>query len=418
MIRPLIQPVADTKNGSLSALPASASKVLNNNIRVKIYRSITDVDETKWDAIVAKDSIICAHKYIELVEKAEINKGKCYYPVVYDGDEIIAHTSVYLMSTEIDIFARGIIKKSINMIRRTWRDFFTLCYFECGSPSTAGNPISIKDGVDRAQTLQILCHEIEKLAKEHGIKLTVLRDFYDGETAFHNIIGGLGYKKIHNLPKAELKVRWKNFDEYLNSMRSSYRSKIVKNIKQCSGVDISIREPKDVSARYAHEMKRLHDNVSIRAKEVKREPLGTSFFQNLDKYLGERSAVALATKDEKVIGFMLLLLNDKELVSSVIGLDYDYNEKYSIYFNLFYKTIEFGLKKGVNKIGLGFTTLEPKKALGADVINLNMFMKHSNPILNKVIPVLFDMITPPDTTGQRNVFKEDRPAQKSGQLEC
>jgi len=54
---------------------------------------------------------------------------------------------------------------------------------------------------------------------------------------------------------------------------------------------------------------------------------------------------------------------------------------------------------------MGITTLDPKKDMGSQIVNLNMYMKHSNPLLNRLLPVLFDMITPPDTTGPRNVFK-------------
>jgi predicted N-acyltransferase len=131
-----------------------------------------------------------------------------------------------------------------------------------------------------------------------------------------------------------------------------------------------------------------------------------TFFQNLDKYLGEKAVILAATKDDKLIGFMLTLFNDKELISALIGLDYDYNRDYCTYFNLFYKTIELAIEKGMDKIDMGITTLDPKKDMGSSIVALNMYMKHSNPLLNNIISVLFDMVTPPDTTGPRNVFKE------------
>lgn len=375
-------------------------------MNVKIYRSIAEVNEGAWDAIVNKNGIICSHRYIELLEKSGISEGRCYYPVLYNGDEIIAHTCAYLANTEIDIFARGAIKKTVELIRGLWKGFFTLRYLECGSPTAFGNPVSFKDGVDRAEAMRFLCNSIEGLAKELGVRLIVFRDFYDAETELRDIFKRSGYMNIHNLPKAEIKVRWKSFDEYLGSMRSGYRCKIIKNMKKGAGVDTAVHELKDFSRLYGHDLKRLHDNTSNRAKEAKREPLTEAFFQNLDRYLEGKAVVVLSLKGSKPIGFMMLLLNDKELVSSVIGMDYDHNEEYCIYFNLFYKTVEFGIKNGMERIGMGITTLEPKKDMGSSIINLNMYMKHFNPFLNKVIPILFDMITPPDTTGPRNVFKE------------
>jgi len=380
-------------------------------IRVKIYRSISEVNEGQWDAIVGKDRIFCTHKYVETLEKSGFNEGRCYYPVVYKGEEIIAHVPAYFISTEMDVFAQGVIKKIVLMVRRKWKNFFIMRSLECGPPIALGNPLSLKDGADRAEALRLLCHEIEKLAKELRIRFLLFRDFYDEDMASFDLLKERGYKKIHNLPKAEIKIKWKSFDEYLNSMRSNYRCKIVKSMDKCARANISIQVLKNFSNN-SRELKQLYDNVCDQAKEIKREHVSEAFFQNLDKYLGERSVILSATKDNKLIGFMLVLFNDKELISAFLGLDYNYNREYCIYFNLFYKTIELAIERGMDKIDMGITTLNPKRDMGSDVASLNMYMRHSNPLLNKIIPTLFDMITPPDTTVPRNVFKEDGAGEK------
>ena len=373
-------------------------------MNVKTHRSISEVNEDRWNAIVGKNRIFCAHKYVDALEKSGLNEGGCYYPVVYAGDEIIAHASAYFISTELDIFANGALKKIIRLVRRKWKNFLITQSLECGPPVALGSTMSFKDGIDRAEPMRLLCQEVERLAKELRAGLVLFRDFYDEDMKFYDFLQGRGYGKIHNLPKAEIKIRWKSFDEYLNSMRSSYRCKIVKSMDKCAKADISIQILKNFSAN-SRELKRLYDNVSHQAKEIKREQLSETFFQNLDNYLGEKSAVLSATKDGKIIGFMLVLFNDKELIPALIGLDYDYNREYHIYFNLFYRTIELAIDAGMEKVDMGITTLDPKKDMGSEIVALNMYMKHSNPLLNKIVSALFDMITPPDTTGPRNVFK-------------
>jgi predicted N-acyltransferase len=374
-------------------------------MNVKIYRSISEVNESRWDAIVGKDRIFCTHKYIEALEKSGMNEGKCYYVAAYDGDEIIAHASVYFISTELDVFAQGAIRKIVHLIRRKWKNFLILRSLECGPPVALGNTLSFKDGTDRGEALRSLCDGIEGLAKELGIKFILFRDFYEDDAGICGLLKGRGYENIHNLPKAEIKIRWKSFDDYLNSMRSNYRCKIVKSMEKCAKANISIRTLKNFSGN-SRELKLLYDNVSRQAKEIQREHLTEIFFQDLNKYLGEKAVVLAALKDDKLIGFMLVLFNGKELIPALLGLDYDCNREYCIYFNLFYKTIELAFETGMDKIDMGITTLDPKKDMGSDIVVLNMYMKHSNPLLNKIISVLFDMVTPPDTTGPRNVFKD------------
>lgn len=375
-------------------------------IRVKTYRSITDVSEGEWDAIVGKDRILCTHKYIEALEKSGVGGGRCYYPVVYDNDEIIAHASAYFINTELDLCAHGAIKKTINLIRRKWKDFFILRSLECGPPISVGSAISFKDGVNRAEALRLVCHEIESLAKELGVDFILFRDFYNEEMEFYDLLKERGYMKIHNLPKAEIKIKWKTFDEYLNSMRSNYRRKIVKRIDKCAKANISIHVMKNFSDS-APELKRLYDNVYNHAKEIKRERLNESFFQNINKYLGEKAVMIRAVKNDKLIGCMLLLFSGKTLISKFPGLDYDCNQECCTYFNLFYKTIELAIETGMDDVDMGITTLDPKKDMGSSIVALNMYMRHSNPFLNKIIPGLFDMITPQDTE-PRNVFKTEK----------
>jgi len=372
-------------------------------IRVKTYRSITEVNEGEWDAIVGNDRTFCTHKYIEALERSGFGEGRCYYPVVYDGDEIIAHTSVYLMSTEMDLCAQGTVKNVINTVRGKWNNFFILRSLECGSPISTGNTISLKSGVKRAEVLQLLCDAIEDLTKSLGISFILFRDFYNEEMEFYDFLKERGYMKLHNLPTAALKIRWKSFGEYLDSMHSNYRRKIVKRMDKCAKANVSVQVMKNFSDS-TPELKRLYDNVYDHAKEIKRERLGESFFQNINKYLGEKAAVISAVKDDRLIGYMLLLFSGKTLISKFPGLDYDYNKECFTYFNLFYRAIELAIETGMDYFDMGITTLDPKKDMGAGIIPLNMYMKHSNPFFNKVIPTLFNTMTPQDTE-PRNVFK-------------
>lgn len=384
------------------------TSVLNNTktrLRVKIHKSITELAEDAWDSIIGKNRIVCSYKFMETLEKSGYGDGRCYYPVVYDGDEIIAHTSVYLMSTEMDLCAQGNLKNIIGTVRDKWKEFFILRSLECGPPISAGNTISFKNDVKRPEVLELLCDAIEGLAKSLGISFILFRDFRDEEAPFYGLLKERGYMELHNLPTAELKIRWKTFNEYLDSMRSNYRHKITKRMDTAVKENISFQVVKNFSDNAA-ELKRLYDNVYDQAKEIKRERLLESFFQNLNKYLGEKAVIISAVKDQKLIGYMLLLFSGKTLISKFPGLDYSHSKEYYTYFNLFYKSIELAVETGMDTLDMSITTLAPKKDMGASIIPLRMYMKHYNPFFNKVIPILFNKMTPQDTE-PRNVFKEE-----------
>jgi predicted N-acyltransferase len=370
----------------------------------KIYKSITQIGKADWDSIVGEKQILASHGYAEIMENSGIPKKDCYYPVVYKNGRIVAHACVYYFNVELDIMAGGPLKKVILGGRKLWKNFFILRSLECGCPIALGNTIAVVDSSERREALKELCSCIEKLAHELKARLVLFRDFFDKETEVPELLKKDGYSKIHNLPQARIDIKWKTFDDYLSAMRSSYRSNILKAIGKCSASGVTMEILDSVGA-YAYDLKRLYDNVYERAKDVKRERLTLEFFRNIDKYLAGRFSLVLAKKDGNPAGFMLVLLNGKEAITVLIGMDYGYSRGYCIYFNLFYKSVELAINKGMEEIDMGITTLDPKRDMGSYIAALNMYMKHFNPALNRIIPWIFDIITPPDTTEPRDVFK-------------
>ncbi|NQS90284.1 GNAT family N-acetyltransferase [Patescibacteria group bacterium] len=365
------------------------------------------MNEKEWNSIVGKDRMICTYKYLNAIEKSEINDCRYYYPVVYEEGRIIAHACVYFISTELDAFAQGITKKIIDLIRRKWKGFFVLRSLECGTPVALGSTVSFREGINQAEVLSLMRREIENLAKKLNIGVVLFRDFYDEELGVFDNLTEAGYNRIHNLSNTKLEIRWKSFDEYLNSMRSNYRMKIIKRMKKCHRENVTIQVLRNFS-RYADELERLWTNVYYHATEYRRERLTAVFFRNIDQYLGERSGIILVKEDNMPIGFGLLLFDDETLTSMFFGINYDYNKDHFIYFNLLYKVVEVAIEEGMNDIDMGITTLVPKKDIGFAVAPLNMYMKHFNPLLNKIVPRAFEMMTPQDNTGPRRVFKTDR----------
>lgn len=372
---------------------------------VSTLTSIADVEPALWNAIVAKNRLICRHEYLRAVETSRINDCRYFYPMVRDGDDIVAHACVYFISTELDSFAGGSLKRVINGVRRVWNDFLILRSVECGTPVALGSTISFRKGVDRAAALTVIVRETERLAMDLGVGVVLFRDFYEEELNFYDQLRGIGYSRIHNLPGTRLEIRWKSFEEYLGAMICHYRQKLLAQRKKLQKPGVSIEVVKDFSI-YAKDLHRLWKNSYQRASEYKRERLTEDYFRNIATHLGERSALILARLNGQSIGFFLLLFDDETLTPLFCGLDYAYNMDYGIYFNLLYEVVEIGIKEQVKEIDFGITTIAPKLDLGAVIVPLHMYMKHLAPFRNRIVPRMFEMMTPKNPLCSRNVFKK------------
>lgn len=374
-------------------------------MKTEILTSIGDISPAEWNSIVADNRLICRHEYLHAVEASKINDCKYFYIVLRENGGIIAHACVYFITTELDSFAKGGVKKAITLIRRVWKSFLVLKSVECGTPVALGNTISCREGVDRAGILGEIVSEVERIARQLNVKVLLFRDFYEHEVAFYDQLTKRGYRRIRNLPGARLDVRWKTFDEYLASMRRLYRHKMQAQTRKFAGKNTSVELIRDFSP-YASDLARLWKNAYDNAREYRREVLLPDFFENMDRYLGDRSAIILLKVESRPVGFALLLFDDHTLIPLFCGLDYAYNKQYCIYLNLLYNTVRAAIETRAKEVDFGITTLAPKLDLGATVDPLFMYMKHLDPLANRLVPRLFELMTPGNTLQSRNVLKK------------
>jgi len=374
-------------------------------LEVKALNSINEINEEAWDSIVEKDHLISSYMYLKAVEESGINVSFYRYPVVYEEGKLVAHTCIYKIYFELDIFVKSPIKWFINLVRRFWPNFLKLALLECGTPVALGNTISYAPQADRKKMLEIIVNKMEEIAKENRIGIILLRDFYSEELEFYNAFKSYKFKKLENLPNTIIENKWSGFEEYIDSMRGHYRYKIKNRIKKFEegGLTVEIRTG---FSDIASELLRLWQDVFDKAKEYKREILSGDFFRNMDRYMGDNSKVLLLKKKDKIVGFALILMDAETMKFMFSGLDYEYNERYCVYFNTLYEVVKLGIESGSKWFDMGITTCIPKVDVGAEIVPLYVYMKHMNPFLSFFLTETFKLMTPISDFGTRKVFKE------------
>ncbi len=375
-------------------------------MQVKTLSRIAEVDPSAWNAIVPPGRLICRHEYFSAVEASQLNDCRYFYPVILDDNgQIVAHACLYYISTELDSFAQGVAKRIIQGIRKVWPSFLMLRSIECGSPIALGNTISFRAGCDQETILGLLVDEAERIARAEGVSVLLFRDFYGEELRRFDCLQRCDFGIVPNLPTTHLAIQWDSFDQYLGSMRRKYRRRIQKDVQAFSRPEVTVEIVSDFEP-YSEALVTLWRNVYDRAKEYKREVLTAELFRNLSRHLRGEAAVLLVKVSGKPVAFALLLYNDNELIPLFCGLDYEYNEQYRLYMNLMNLEVRHAIEKRMKGLDLGFTTLYPKQEMGAEVLDLYMYMKHLNPVLNYFVPSAFRLMTPKTEKAVLRVFKK------------
>ena len=151
---------------------------------------------------------------------------------------------------------------------------------------------------------------------------------------------------------------------------------------------------------------RLWMNAFEHASEYKREMLCEDFFESVNRHLGERSLVVLLRANGIPSGFSLVLLDGSVMIPLFCGLDYTVSRDSASYFVLLYEVMRLAIELKMRDVDFGITTLEPKLQMGGKVMTQYMYMKHTNALLNRFVPRLFDAMTPQPEIRARRVFKE------------
>ena len=82
-----------------------------------------------------------------------------------------------------------------------------------------------------------------------------------------------------------------------------------------------------------------------------------------------------------MVGFYTFIFYAKEMETHYIGLDYEANKKYNLYFNILFAGVKKMIQREDNKMELGRTAREAKANLGARPKQIFNYIKVSNPFV-------------------------------------
>lgn len=196
------------------------------------------------------------------------------------------------------------------------------------------------------------------------------------------------------LPTCMFINNFKTIEDYLNSLRSSYRRRINIAIKECENIEV--REINDNSIE-------IYDLYfkTYQKSDYKLEKLEKVFFENID------ATKIVFLKENKPIGFVLLKKIKGKLIFMLCGMDYNYDTT-DLYYYMLYKIIEYAIKNKCTSIDFGQTSEETKMKFGAILEKRFFYAHHSNKFFNFLINKFKSILEYKYYFPKYRVFKENR----------
>ncbi len=369
---------------------------------IKIFDRIRDVPIAQWSALVAGHSCTYSCEFWEILEASRLNDFCYKHAVIYDESDVpVALASFYTLTTDIAIFSSGWLRITLNAIRKVFPGFLKIRMLECGTPITVNRPFIAKEGSNEGEIMRFLAATLSDIAKKQGELVVVIRDIEPRNAHLEPHLKNLNYHIVKNLPNTYLDIIWETPDEYLSSMKSHYRRKILIHQKtnEANGIRCELRDDfEDLADLLCDQWLVVHQN----AKELQRETLTPEFYREISLKLGARSKVLLFYRNEELVGHVLLLLDGEILRWLYVGRKESVKD--NLYFYICKKIVDTAIALRVKRLELSLTTYAPKQNLGAELLPLNIAIK-STSILNYFSGSVYALLNHTPEIKKRNIFR-------------
>ena len=382
-----------------------------SGFRIAIADTIAQLDRDLWDDVVDGESWFFSRDYLAMLERVLPAVVEPRYALISDDQGPVA--AVVLQWAEVDgtrlrplAKAGGEdgelnpLRRLVDKLSRPARAAFATRLRErvlvCGNLLTYGQhavavaPDVAPDSVWPA-VAEVLyrVRRAEKLAGQAGFVL--IKDIALADNTGVAQLEGLGYRGIETEPNMVLALdpAWKTHADYLASMASKYRSAVKNQILQPiekAGLAVRTYTPAGALARRTHALYLgVHENASLRPFT-----LHPDYFAALAASAGPRVRFAglfAGPHDtpEALQGFIVILADVDEAFAYHIGFTQDNPRGLPLYLRLLHASIDYAIALRARALSFGRTALEPKARLGAKPQEMQVWLRHRQPVFNQIV---------------------------------
>ncbi|PZN80103.1 MAG: hypothetical protein DM484_10530 [Candidatus Methylumidiphilus alinenensis] len=376
----------------------------NEILQTKIFNSVHELPKEQWNGLLIGNSSTFSYDFLEIVETSQLNDFEYKYILFYDDDNSpVALTVFYTITTDIAIFSSGKLKSLLHSVRQVFPNFLKLRMLECGTPITLNSPPIVSNKkVPAFDIIRTLDKLLMKAAKENNNIIIVIRDFEPKTKPMQSNLSELGYCFVDGLPNTYIDIIWKNPKDYVSSMKSYYRSKLLRHLRKVEGQKLRyelVEDFADMAEVLCAQWLVVHNS----ADEFQREVLTPEFYRDLSIKMGDCSKVLLFYKQELLVGHALLLIDGDLLRWLYFGRNESTND--SLYIYAGHKVIETAINLGAKQLKLGLTTYSIKQDIGATVTSIKLAIKSKYFIINPFIKKIYQLINNTPVINNKSIFK-------------
>lgn len=285
----------------------------------------------------------------------------------------------------------------------------------CGNLLTTGpHGVAFAEGEDPARLWPAVEEAVYRIRRSMKLfsdsDLVMIKDLTADHKDAAAALRHFHFRRFETEPNMVLPLKpgWRSFEDCLGDMRSEYRSRIKKTLKELEASDVVLERlgPEEVKDR-ASEIYGLYLQVHERQK-LRLVTIRPGWIHSLADRFGDdfRTVVARPREGGRLLGFVTVIRDGDSAYGYYIGFDKAAAAGgIPLYLGLVYAGVGQGIAMGAERIYLGRTALAPKAQIGARAQPLHGYLRFQSPALNLAVPSILALLPAPAEPPERHPFK-------------
>lgn len=323
------------------------------------------------------------HRYYDIVDESLKDDFEHRYLILEDETGAVrAVQPLFFLRQNLVEGVPGKVRSIVDLVRKTFPRFLTMRTLMVGCAAGEGQ-LDAASAADESWIAQALHAALQDIARENKVSLVVLKDF---PSRYRQALGNFsanGYARVASMPLTRRELNYAGFEEFLASLSKITRKGLRRKFRKAERAPkIDLEVVTDITP-YIDEVYPLYLAVHERSP-LKFETLTKDYFCRLGREMPERVRFFIWRQEGRIIAFSLAFVHNDTIYDECLGLDYRVALELSLYFYTLRDVISWALAQKLKFYCSTPLNYDPKLHLGCELVPLDLYVRHTMPILNPI----------------------------------
>lgn len=334
------------------------------------------------------------YRYYEIVERTIQPEFSYRYFIVKDArGDVRTIQPFFLLDQDMLAGIPWLAKAATRLVRGWWPSFMQLRTLMVGCAAGEGHLDRAHD-LSHGRDIELLATALRQHAVQAKARLIVMKEFPAEYRSSLDCLLDRGFTRVPSYPMVGLNIDYCDFDDYMRrGIDRHTRSDLRRKFRDAASADpIAMSVVSDITP-VIDDIYPLYLQVYDRAP-LKFEKLTKEYFCEIGRRMPDKVRYFIWRQSGKPIAFSLSLVQGDAIYNEYLGLDYSVALELHLYFYAFRDVMSWAIANGYRRLFSTSLVYDPKLHLRFSLVPLDLYVRHTSPILNFVLKRLLPLLEP------------------------